>query len=70
MAMLDLKARVLHGKSFHVLRGPILIPIRLVIIAITMTRSGRRTETTLGQIPCSGRQSRRGDSNPGPLHYE
>ena len=51
MTMLDHKARVLHGKSFHVLRGPILIPICLVIIAITMTRSGRGTETTLGQIP-------------------
>ena len=51
MTMLDLKAHVLHGKSFHVLRGPILIPICLVIIAITMTRSGRGTETTLGQIP-------------------
>ncbi len=36
MAMLDLKAHVLHGKSFHVLRGPILIPICLVIIAVTM----------------------------------
>jgi len=31
----DLKAHTLHGKSFHVLRGPVLIPIGLVIIAIT-----------------------------------
>jgi len=34
-AMFDLKAHVLHGKSFHVLRGPILIPIVLAITAIT-----------------------------------
>jgi hypothetical protein len=35
LAMYDLKAHVLHGKSFHVLRGPILIPIILAIAAIT-----------------------------------
>jgi hypothetical protein len=35
IAMLDLKVHALHGKSFHTLRGPILIPIILVIIAIT-----------------------------------
>ena len=36
LAMFDLKVHVLHGKSFHVLRGPILIPIVLTIMAITM----------------------------------
>jgi hypothetical protein len=36
LAMLDLKVHVLHGKTFHVIRGPILIPICLVIIALTM----------------------------------
>jgi hypothetical protein len=36
VAMFDLKAHVLHGKSFAVLRGPILIPIVLLIIAITI----------------------------------
>ena len=36
LAMLDLKAHTLHGKSFHVLRGPVLIPIGLLIIAITI----------------------------------
>ena len=36
LAMFDLKVHVLHGKSLHVIRGPILIPICLVIIAITM----------------------------------
>jgi len=36
LAMLDLKAHTLHGKSFTVLRGPILIPLGLVIIAITI----------------------------------
>jgi hypothetical protein len=35
LATYDLKAHVLHGKSFHVLRGPVLIPIGLAIIAIT-----------------------------------
>jgi hypothetical protein len=35
VAMIDLKAHVLHGKSFHVLRGPILIPIVLAIVVIT-----------------------------------
>jgi hypothetical protein len=36
LAMFDLKAHVLHGRSFNVIRGPILIPICLVIVAITM----------------------------------
>ena len=35
LAMYDLKAHVLRGKSFYVLRGPILIPIVLAIAAIT-----------------------------------
>jgi hypothetical protein len=35
LATFDLKAHALHGKTFHVLRGPILIPILLVIAAIT-----------------------------------
>src|SRR6516165_9476361 len=35
LALYDLKAHVLHGKSFHALRGPILIPINLAVIAIT-----------------------------------
>ena len=36
LAMFDLKAHVLHGKSFNVLRGPVLIPIALVITALTV----------------------------------
>ena len=36
LAMFDLKAHVLHGKSFTVVRGPILIPAGLLIIAITI----------------------------------
>jgi hypothetical protein len=36
LAMFDLKARVLHDKSFPALRGPILIPIGLAIVAITI----------------------------------
>ena len=35
VAMIDLKAHVLHGKSFHVIRGPIVIPIVLAIAVIT-----------------------------------
>ena len=34
-AMLDLKAHVLHGKGFLILRGPLLIPVVLVIAGIT-----------------------------------
>jgi hypothetical protein len=35
LAMLDLKAHVLHGRSFHVLSGPIVIPLVALIAAIT-----------------------------------
>jgi hypothetical protein len=35
IAMFDLKAHALHHKSFDVLRGPVLIPIVLVIASIT-----------------------------------
>src|SRR3954447_15629186 len=35
LAMLDWKAHVLHGSSFHVLRGAILIPLMLAITAVT-----------------------------------
>jgi len=34
-AMLDLKAHVFHGKEFHVLRGPLLVPVVLAIASIT-----------------------------------
>ncbi len=34
-AMFDLKAHVLHGKSFHALTGPVVIPIVLAVAAIT-----------------------------------
>jgi hypothetical protein len=36
LAMFDLKVHVLHGKSFHVFRGPVLIPPVLLVIAITV----------------------------------
>jgi len=35
LAMLDLKAHALRGKTFHVLRGPIVIPLVLLVAAIT-----------------------------------
>jgi hypothetical protein len=35
VAMIDLKAHILHGHSFHVLRGPVLIPLILAIAGIT-----------------------------------
>jgi hypothetical protein len=34
-AMLDIKIHLLHGKSFHVIRGPILIPVILGVTALT-----------------------------------
>jgi hypothetical protein len=37
LAMFDLKARVLYGRSFPTLRGAVLIPIGLAIVAITVT---------------------------------
>jgi hypothetical protein len=36
VAMFDLKAHTLHGNSFTVLRGPILIPIGLLIVTLTV----------------------------------
>lgn len=36
LAMFDLKLHALHGRSFNVLRGPILIPIGLAIVALTV----------------------------------
>jgi hypothetical protein len=35
LAMLDLKAHALHGRSFHALRGPIVIPLVALVAAIT-----------------------------------
>jgi hypothetical protein len=35
LAMYDLKLHALHGKSFHVVTGPVLIPLALVIAALT-----------------------------------
>jgi hypothetical protein len=34
-AMFDLKAHLLHGKTFHVLTGPVVIPIVLAVAAVT-----------------------------------
>jgi len=36
VAMADLKVHVLHGNDFNALRGPVLIPVILVIVAITV----------------------------------
>jgi uncharacterized membrane protein len=36
LAMLDLKAHVLHGKTFTVLRGPVLLPLGLLIVTFTV----------------------------------
>jgi hypothetical protein len=35
IAMLDIKLHVLHGKQFHVIRGPLLIPCILAVTALT-----------------------------------
>ncbi len=34
-AMLDLKVHVFHGKQFHIIRGPVLIPIVLAVAGLT-----------------------------------
>ena len=34
-AMFDLKAHLLHGRTFHVLTGPIVVPLVLAVAAIT-----------------------------------
>jgi hypothetical protein len=36
LAMYDLKAHVLRGRTFHDIRGPVLMPLGLVIVAITV----------------------------------
>jgi hypothetical protein len=35
VAMLDIKVHLLHGKGFHILRGPVLIPAILGVTALT-----------------------------------
>ncbi len=35
LAMIDLKAHVFRGKAFHVLNGPIVIPVVLAVTAVT-----------------------------------
>jgi hypothetical protein len=34
-AMIDLKVHVLHGRSFHVVRGPLLLALALVVVFLT-----------------------------------
>src|SRR3954451_6733562 len=34
-AMFDLKAHVLHGRTFHVLTGPVVIPLVLAVAVVT-----------------------------------
>jgi hypothetical protein len=36
LAMFDLKAHVLHGKSFNAVRGAVLVPVGLAIVALTI----------------------------------
>lgn len=35
LAMFDLKVHALHGESFRILRGPVLVPLVLAIVALT-----------------------------------
>jgi len=37
LAMLDLKVHLLHGKQFHIVRGPVLIPC---VLAVTLLTAG------------------------------
>ena len=63
LAMTDLKVHVLHGQSFNVLRGPVLIPIVLAIVAITVASFFLNAvfafAITRPGAPRSGRPSRR-----------
>jgi hypothetical protein len=63
LAMFDLKAHTLHGKSFDVLRGPVLIPLGLVIIAITVAsfflNAVLPSRSRDPAVPRSGRPSRK-----------
>src|SRR5213078_4881153 len=36
LAMFDLKAHLLRGKTYHVISGPVVIPVVLMITAITV----------------------------------
>ena len=63
LAMADLKVHVLHGNSFNVLRGPVLVPIILAIVAITVASFFLNAvfafAITRPGAPRSGRPSRR-----------
>ena len=68
LAMYDLKAHVLHGKSFHVLRGPVLIPIVLVIAAITAASFFRRGVRVRDRATGGTQGPARGRAGPPPSH--
>jgi hypothetical protein len=62
LAMFDLKAHMLHGNSFTVLRGPVLIPIILLISAITTASFFLNAVFAFAvsrPVPRFGRQSRK-----------
>jgi hypothetical protein len=65
VAMLDLKAHALHGRSFDVLRGPVLIPLVLAIAAVT---AASFSSTPYSASPSSNRTPRRcGRPSRGPV---
>ena len=64
-AMYDLKAHVLHGKSFHTLTGPTLIPIVLGIAAITAASFYLNAVFAYAIVQPAGRRS--AGVHPGPV---
>src|SRR5205807_4196137 len=48
LVMDDIKAHVLHGRTLHVIRGPILIPLGLVIVGGTVACFGLNAVVAFG----------------------
>ena len=79
LALLDIKLHVLHGRQFHVLRGPVLIP---AVLAVTLlTAASFYLNGVFAFAICRPRQARdppglrqgepapRGDRRLGPHHW-
>lgn len=51
---LDLKAHVLYGKQFHVIRGPLVLFVFAAVILLTMAAFSRRAGSEDGQVRAAG----------------
>lgn len=65
-AMLDLKLHVLHGVSFHAVRGPVLVLIALGVVAITAPASSSMPYSPSPSPAPARRRSGRRSRKPGP----